>query len=369
MNTCITYKVICRFEFYLNDKILNSIYIPMIGYDAVALYRFLYTEISIDHAMGLTYKKESEIVEKLQWDYPKYIKNRNILEAVGLLSTYLDPQKQEHLIFFIKQVPSWEEFKNNSQLIALFKNNTDALAYDRVRYLFEGNDKIFSYHDISCSFEACFGSDSFNHIATFDFQLLYDTVFKIYHKLITISTSAKAMIETYFKTYELSFKEILNIVLQSIYRDEDGIYVEEKILKNNLEKMVNTAKAVNINHIININRNHKIFMSEITDDTYEYILSDYKTIRAEQYLSSISKATPSQLQLNLINLLRNQYHLPDFVINVLMDYSIFKNAGRIEPNYIQKIAISINRLNIQNIEQLIQHLRNSHMTVHKGDHQ
>ncbi len=361
MNACLTYKVISDFEFYLNDKILNYLYVPMIGYDAVTLYRYLYSEISYAQTMGLASKPEREIVENLQWDYPKYTKNRNILEAIGLLSTYLDPYKQDNLIFYIKQAPSWADFKNNSQLIALFKKNTDILAYDRVRYLFEGNDQIRDYMDISCSFDACFGDNELVKVTTFDFNLLYDTVFKIYKKIITISNSAKAMIETYFKTYELSFKEILNIVLQSIYRDEEGIFVEEKLLKNNFEKMVNTAKAINLNHTINVNRNHQIFMQDITDDTYEYVLSDYKTIRSEQYLSAISKAAPSKLLLNLIDILRNQYHLPDFVINVLMDYSVFKNAGRIEPNYIQKIAISINRLNITNIEQLITHLRNSNL--------
>ncbi len=172
MNQCITYKVISNFEFYLNDKILNYLYVPMVGYDAVALYRFLYSEVGYGQAMGLNAKPESEIVSSLQWDYPKYIKNRNILEAIGLLSTYLDPHKQDNLIFYIKQVPNWEEFKNNAQLIALFKKNTDILAYDRVRYLFEGNDQIFDYTDISCSFEACFGDDELIKVVTFDFVFL-----------------------------------------------------------------------------------------------------------------------------------------------------------------------------------------------------
>lgn len=365
MENILTYKVISKFDFYLNDKILNFIYTHIIGYDAVLLYRFLYNEYQYDLIMGNTKKTQNRIIQCLDWDYNKYISAKNILEAIGLISTYLDNSKNDHIIFYLNQIPTWDEFKNNNKLMSLLRNNVDIVEFDRIKYLFEGNDILNNYSNISCTFESIYNNDDIIKMITFDFKKLYDTIFKLYKKLISISTSAKAMIESYYKTNSLTFNEILNIVLHSIYKDQDGIVVDEKILKMNFEKMVNTAKVISINNVINVNRNHKIFMKDISDENFEYVIADYKTINSEQYISSISKTPIDLLNKNLIEILRSQYNLPDFIINILVDYSVFKNAGRIEPNYIQKIAMSINRLNINSVEKILEHLRNSNI-VHKG---
>ncbi len=357
MEQCLLYKVIAKFDFYLNDKILNFIYVPMIGYDAVILYRYLYNEYELNLSMGVCKKSINRIIQSLNWNHKQYFDAKNKLEAIGLISTHLDSVVGDNIVIQLNQAPTWNEFKQNNRLMSLLKNNIDIVEFDRIRYLFDGNDQLNNYNNISCTFDSVFNSDELLKIVSFDFDLLYDTIFKLYSKLVTISLPAKAMIESYYKTFDLTFKEILNTVIQSFFFDNDGLYVDEKILKINFEKIVNTAKVMNVNNIVNINRNHKIFTKDISDENFEYVIADYKTINSEQYISSISKAPISLLNKNLVDILRKQYNLPDFIINILIDYSVYKNAGRIEPNYIQKIAMSINRMNITTVEKLIEHLR------------
>lgn len=362
-NDKINYKVICKFDFYLNDKMLNFVYLPLLGADAITLYRFLHTDYVSDTNMGYFSKDTTRILKNLKWNYEKYNDNKNSLEAVGLLNTYLDSFKTNNIIFSINESMRWEEFKSDHKMITLFKQRVNPLEFDRVKYSFEGNDKLLNFYDISCNFDSYFNNLNLNNINTFDFNFLYDSILKMSNKMLVLNDRIKSLIESYYKTYELSFKEILNIVYQSIFLNEKNIEVDDKLLKLNFEKSVKSSESVNINYVLKINRNHKIFSDTISNESFNYVISDYKTINSEQYLSAISKSPIETLHKNLIKMLRKQYQLPDYLINVLIDYSIYKNAGRIEPMYIQKIAMSIVRLNILQVEDLIDHLKNSNNII------
>ena len=58
-----------------------------------------------------------------------------------------------------------------------------------------------------------------------------------------------------------------------------------------------------------------------------------------------------------INLLRVKYNFNDQMINVIVDYVIFKNNGALHQNYILKIAKSILAKAINDVEGIINHFR------------
>ena len=73
----------------------------------------------------------------------------------------------------------------------------------------------------------------------------------------------------------------------------------------------------------------------------------------------MQKHTLNDLELSMIKNLRANYNLPDFAINILIDYCVVINNGRVEPQYINKIALSINRLGLTSVNDIIIHLQNA----------
>lgn len=132
----------------------------------------------------------------------------------------------------------------------------------------------------------------------------------------------------------------------------------------NIKKIIDVRNIAQFNQQLKINRNQKIFLQDADLKAFSYVIEDYKTLNSEQYLACIQKHALNELDKNLIIGLRQNYQMPDFVINILIDFSIFKNAGRIEPLYIHKIALTINRLNLTSIQAILKHLQ-----VANQDHQ
>ncbi|MDE6289513.1 MAG: DnaD domain protein, partial [Ureaplasma sp.] len=62
-----------------------------------------------------------------------------------------------------------------------------------------------------------------------------------------------------------------------------------------------------------------------------------------------------------INLLRGKYNFNDQMINVIVDYVIFKNNGALHQNYILKIAKSILAKAINDAEGIINHFRKANI--------
>jgi replication initiation and membrane attachment protein DnaB len=85
------------------------------------------------------------------------------------------------------------------------------------------------------------------------------------------------------------------------------------------------------------------------------VFADYQSLNAEQYLRAIVKSTLTHEQLEIINLLRSKYLLPDFIINLLVDYTLFKTNGVLNNKYITKTAQTINNLGLKSLTNVYDH--------------
>ena len=110
-------------------------------------------------------------------------------------------------------------------------------------------------------------------------------------------------------------------------------------------------------NFIRVNRSVNLFTSTISDLDSQKIINDYKLINAEQYLYSIFKKNVSIFERKIIGILKEQYLLKDEVINVIIDFSLYKTNGRLNKKYIFKIAQTFNGLNINSCESAIEHFR------------
>lgn len=350
------YKIVCNHDFNNNFKMFNSVYSTILSKNSIILYNFLLNECDIINKLGNITTKCSRISKMLQLSNEELIEARKDLEAFGLLKTMIDYNKRDNLIFLLKEALKWDEFRKNTKFYNLLQQKLEPLEFDTLRYCFESNDITTGYSDISETFENHFNIALVEDVS-FNFEQLYEKIFKMTGNIIALDKETKILVESYFKNKNISFSEILDCIYRSTYKLDSNILVDHKILKTKLDSIFNSKNISEFNHILKVNRNAKIFLDDVSLENFDFVISDYKTLNSEQYLCSIQKQPLTELELKLINVLKKQYFLPDFLINVLIDYSIVKNNGRIEPLYIQKIASSINLLGIKSVEQLIVHLQ------------
>jgi replication initiation and membrane attachment protein len=98
-----------------------------------------------------------------------------------------------------------------------------------------------------------------------------------------------------------------------------------------------------------------MFLKHLPEDQLTSIFSDYKTLNSEQYLRAIIKTDLTNEQINTIEILRKKSLLPDHVINLLVDYTLYKTNGVVNEKYIRKTASTINALGLESLNQIYDH--------------
>ncbi len=351
-------KVVCDFDLNVNNKSLNYLYMPIIGIDSINLYNLLINENEISKNMynGATFEL-NDLVKKLKMkNIEEFNKFKSMLEAMNLLSTFIDQNKNDLLVFKILNPLNWLEFKENKNYINLLKSRISPNEFERTKYAFDGNNETIGLINVSATFESVFNDIE---LEEFDVNALYDDLFKLTHNLVSIDDQVIAKIKSLFLKNEISYSEILNCCYKSIYCIGNKLLVDQKILDIKINELIKSKNICEYSKIIELNRNLNLFLNDMSKDEMNKIINNYQIINSEQYLACSQKEPINELESKTIAKLRNNYHLPDFIINILLDYCIVVNSGRIEPIYLQKIAITINRLNLKNPELIINHLKSA----------
>ena len=354
------YRIIKNIDFIFNNYLFNHLYSPIIKSDAVLLYNFLITDCDISNKINIFVNKISDLNKVLNFTEKQFSDAKKILEAIGLISSYVDITKYDTYHIKINNFKTWNDFKKDPKKVLLLKNAIGSNNFDKVKYAFEKNDfQLSLLSNINSTFESVFGNLDINNINNIDFVHIYDSLLRMTNKLIVISDEDKKIIEYNFRTYDLTYNEVIKAIHSSIFFDSKQYLIDTYQLNNNFLNLVEPSNQLKLNTIVAINRNAKIFNEAFDLKGKEDILEDYKKYNSEQYLSLLQKQAIDSSDKLIINSLRKKFNLPDYLINVLLDFVIYKNKGKIIFDYIAKIANTINRLNITTVEETIKHLNSS----------
>lgn len=352
------YQVVCDFDLNINQKMLNYVYLPIVGIKAIDLYNTLLNEYDyLKNLYSNVSIEDAHLLKLLNFNIDDLKHNKELLEAIGLIKTYVNPHKKDFLIFKICEPLSWKNFSSNHLLVDLFRSKVSDLEFERTKFCFDGNNQLIGLVNVSKTFEQQFTKEI--KIKEFNFNNLYDELFKITKSLISIDNDIKNNINTYYQDNKILESEIIQCCYQALYKDGANTKIDNRILMLKIDNLIKQKNINNFDVIKKINRNINLFLSNISESELKNIINDYHSLNSEQYLACIQKNPISSIDVKLIEKLRIGYQLPDFVINILIDYSILINNGRLEPMYLQKIAITINRKNIKDIRGIIQHLKNA----------
>lgn len=354
------------FEIYLNygseysNAALDELYMPIIGIKAVGIYRFLFEQAKLQRYTSLQLKTEEQLYSALSLDKETFIEERRKLEAIGLLRTFVKEEiTGKVLVFYLNETLSYRQFIENAQLNELLKKCISDFSYKQLVYKFNNFIIKSNFQDVSMNIEWLLDSNQITYYNALDFRDLYNKLISETHLNVVISEEAKAQLLAVYKNFNLTFDDIFSVVKSSLVlsNSKNHYEISYPVLQMNIERIKMMSSCQDIKVVTKINRNYEIFAYQANLDKFTYVLNDYKQINSENYILSITKENLSLETTNVLNKLRNKYLLPDPIINVIIDYSLFKNSGRLVANYIEKIGQSINNLGINSIEAIINYLQ------------
>ncbi len=348
---------------YDKETIVN-LYEPIIGYQAVALYFTLLSEAKNQEVLSLS--THESLFNRMGINTTEFINAREKLEGIGLVKTYLDSKSDSiyHYEIYAPHTPS--DFFNNTIYYGLFKQAIGESEAERIKSLYKTYDEEDKGRDISSSFQEIYTPDLSNPIfqesinnevlkgtnrSKVNSDFSYEKFFKGCEKFSPVNTitekslSKKEMEEiSRLATLNGLNEEQMAQVITSAYDisrpkgariDFDGL--REKIIFSRAfrSSYVNRDDTGDAPHLVSSDSmlGKKIDLMETTAP------AKYLSIRTEM-------VDPAPADLLLIDDISRNYHLPNSVINALIDYTLATQNGTLPRLYMEKVAASLVRAKV-----------------------
>lgn len=354
----------------LNDndrRILNMLYQPLIGFEAISLYYSLWS-----------YLDKSELLSN-EWTHHHLLTNMNIsvnelvsarkkLEAIGLIKTYLKKGNLNNYIYEMYSPVSASEFINNPILSNALFNSIGKLEYEKIISYFKiPKLNTNEYEDISSKFSDIFEFSN----APINDSIIYDLKKANYRNLEILSkidlNTVLSLIPDELLNKKSITKDTKNLIykLSFIYNyDNDAMIelirnsisekhtIDKKLIRDNASKFYKFENMGKLPSLIyknqpeylrkeindNSNRSKMIYMFETTSP-YDFISSKYKS------------GNPTSSDLNIISYLLIDLDLKPGVVNVLIDYVLKINDNKLIKSFVEVIASQWSKSGIETVEE------------------
>lgn len=335
-------------NFHPNNAYLSNVYLPLIGHQSMSLYMFLSNDLLLSNTCE-SCSDLNKMLLCLSMSFDEFMKSRKILEAFGLLKTYYkkdEIKNRSMFIFKLYEPLSFSSFCSNNKYKTSLLNKVGIERYQELEFFYspkeiKENEIIEDYSDI-------FKEHNSENEFYFDFDSLNEKLSKLVNTHVSLSNDVRFLIEHYFRNYNLSTNEIESSIFNSIDYSDNNFSVINETLELELSNRCEEKNRINNFKIIDIDRIENFFDAEQDSVIIKKMFSIYKNTRPEDFLSSIQKHSISNIEVSIIRKLRNEFHLSNELINIIIDFSIKKTYGKLNSNYIFKVAKTINTLNCFN---------------------
>jgi replication initiation and membrane attachment protein len=353
----VRFKVIQKYTFVIDNALLLDLYSPIIGQTATLIYTALINEIKKQSLTNGFATDLSDFLKQLNITESEFYESRKFLEAMNLLNTYYETNNDITTYDFLINEPlCFHDFISNQKYRHLLIKAIGQVNYEKLEF-FYGSARVSSKStNVTATFESVFNDNEINNVTAINFDELYQSLSSYTSTPIIINDESKRIIESYFKSYDLSLNEIQKIIIDSTTYTDDKIFsVDSQLLKVKFDDFISGVKNINALKNIKLNRNAQMFVKHLNNSELVDVYNDYMNINSEQYLRAIFKYPLTDEQVALIKNLKDKYCLPDGIINLLIDFTLFRLKGKLNEKYIYKIAQTVNALNYQTIQQVYDH--------------
>lgn len=359
-------------------KILNMLYMPIIGPIPVILYFSLWDDLDKSEVMSAWYNHH-HLTSIMHLSLEEILEARHKLEAIGLLKTYVKKDQINNYIYELYSPLSAHEFFTHPILNIVLYNNIGKQEYDKlINYFKIPNIKLNNYSDITKNFNEIFTS-----VPLTSSEVIQDDIRK-YRKL-------KLNINDYF---DMSFLEeslpnnVLSKDLKELIINLSYIYDIDASKMTNIIKTCFTEKGtISKEELRKSVRNYYQFdnnglLPTVVDNTQpEYLRKPIgdtsKKARMIYFFETTSpynflklrnnNSEPIKRDLKLVEDLIVDYGLKPGVVNVLIDYTLKVNDKKLTRNYIETIAGWWKRYNIETVEDAMTLAEKEHKKYNKKD--
>ena len=347
---------------YDRETIVN-LYQPIIGFEAAMLYFTLWSEANNQKISSMI--THGQLIDRMKITVSDFVKARYKLEGIGLVKTFIQKNKDVNTYHYDIYAPkSPYLFFNNALFYGMLIKEIGENEANKTKALYQMDISLDKGEDISSSFVEAYQPN-------FD-----DPVFvKALNNKTEIMgrRSGKLVSEFSYEKFVESLKNISQINPETFMKKEMK-EIERLATLNGVNEETAARLVAEIYDIngqkgrrIDFNRLSKLFMDE---DSYRYLKSIdnskknthisstsplgskinlMETVSPKDYLSILQNGSkPATADLKIINDLSSDFHLPNSVINALVDYVLATNNNILSRAYIEKVAASLAREGITN---------------------
>ena len=352
---------------------LSNLYQPMIGYEALALYMTLWSEANNEKVSPLC--NHEQIFLRMRIPAGAYVEARKYLEATGLLKTFVSEGQDFKIYHYELYAPkSPRGFFDDALLYGMLIKSIGENNANRLKTIYLVEPKHDYGEEITTKFVEMFhpqfNDDAFVEAASDEDkvkgrnsgkikgQFSYETFFKSLNEISQITENAFSKedmkeIERLATLNGVNEEETAKLVNQFYNPDNKK---GQRIDFDKLAKAMQEKTDYKYRRGGKVNQNSPNLMSGSSDLARKINLMETKS--PKDYLSYLQGGTkPASADLKLINDLSKNYHLPNPVINAIVDYVLYKADNVLSRPYAEKVAVSLVRENIQTAVDAMNYLK------------
>lgn len=380
-----TYVVVNKTILHNEDrKIITSLYLPIIGTDAVMLYFTLWADLDNSEILSSEFSHQ-KLVSSLRITINELQTSFDKLEAIGLIKAFIKEGNVNNYIYEIFSPVSASEFLSHPILNIVLYSNVGKREYDNLVKAFKiPRLNTSNYKDITKSFNDVFESTSMtsydlsledirkynklklNINSNFDFNFLISSMPKNLDTSKMFSKDIKELIINLSFIYDIDAIKMANIVKVSL--NDNGTINRESLRKNsrNFYQFNNGGLLPTI-----IDNNQPEYLRKPIGDTSRKakMIYTFETISPRELLINKNNGNePTRRDLKLIEDLLVDYKLKPGVVNVLLDYAINVNNKKLTRGFVETIAGEWQRKGIETVEDAMNNCEKVHKKSSKRNY-
>ena len=352
---------------------LSNLYQPMIGFEALSLYMTLWSEANNEKVSPLC--THEQMFLRMRMPASAFVDARRYLEATGLLKTYVSEGNDFKIYHYELYAPkSPRGFFDDALLYGMLIRSIGENNATRLKNIYLVDVKQNYGKEITAKFSEVF-HPQFNDQA---FVEAADSESKLKGR-----NSGKIKGEFSYELFFSSLQEISQLK-DSAFRKEEMKEIERLATLNGVDEK-EAANLVNQVYDLEKPKGQRLdfdklakLMQERTNYKYRYKGKDTETVpnlnngtsdlakkinlmetkSPKDYLAYLQDGTkPAAADIRLINDLSKNYHLPNPVINAVVDYVLTKADNVLSRAYAEKVAASLVRENARTAVDAMNYLR------------
>ena len=377
------YQVVNKSMLNECDKlVLNMLYMPIIGNNAVSLYLTLYNELKAASFISSEIPHH-HLISCMSMSMNDIKESRLKLEGIGLLRTYYMEGNINSYVYELYSPLSANEFFSHPIFNMVLFNNVGKEEYKRlVNYFKMPTINLKGYTEITVPFDMTFKSKNYtpmeieeniqkkeklklNYELDFDFDTLITSMPKNLFNVRTLTKTNKELIINLAFLYDIDPITMSDIIKTAL--NEKGL-IDVNELRKNVRKYYQVNNSNRLPSLIfktqadylkspdcdNSKRGRIIKVFENTNP-YNFLVSKYKGVK------------PTNRDMSVLEMLLVDLKLNPAVVNVLIDYVLKSNNNKLVKSYIETIAGQWKRMGIETAKEAMEIAEKEHNKYKKKE--